>query len=63
MNMTTNKIIIDKQTGTILNYDTCVVVDLDDLDDVADTLWNKWNEVGNDGDATALADYAGKALG
>lgn len=63
MDMATNKVIIDKQTGTILNYDTCVVVDLGDLDDMAYKLWCEWNNGGNDGDAIALGQYAGQELG
>ena len=60
--MTTNKIIIDKQTGTILTYDHCVVVDLDKLDGISQLLWSEWNSSGNDNDAITLGEYAGQDL-
>lgn len=61
--MATAKVIIDIDTGTILDYDACVVVDLDTMSKNGQDLWRTWLRCSGDGDAIELGRSEGKALG
>jgi hypothetical protein len=58
-----NNILIDMVTGTVLNYDTqVVVVDTESLNETEQALLDEWYECGNDSTIISLGALKGTSI-